>query len=124
NADLEELLGWGMSRYALVSLAPAGKVYGRVTVGYGEEAGPGVAARPLRRAVRIGRSLVQRVVLPEQVELPVRRGDVLGELQIVDRGKVVARTPLVAAEGREAPRTVERVKWYAGRTKRSEERRV
>ena len=117
NADLEELLAWGMSRYALVSLAPPGKVYGRVSVGYGEEAVPAVAARPLRRAVRIGRSLVQQVVLPGQVDLPVRRGDVLGELRILDRGKVVGRTPLVAAEDREAPSTVERVKWYAGRTK-------
>jgi serine-type D-Ala-D-Ala carboxypeptidase (penicillin-binding protein 5/6) len=117
NADLEELLAWGMSRYVLVSLAPAGKVYGRVSVGYGEDAVPAVAARPLRRAVRIGRSLVQRVVLPAEVDLPVRRGDVLGELRILDRGKVLGRTPLVAAEDREAPSTVERVKWYAGRTK-------
>jgi serine-type D-Ala-D-Ala carboxypeptidase (penicillin-binding protein 5/6) len=116
NADLEELLGWGMSRYALVSLAPAGRVYGKVAVGYGEEAVPAVAAKPLRRAVRIGRSLVQRAVLPSQVELPVRRGDVLGELRILDRDKVVARTPLVAAEGRDAPSRVEKVKWYAGRT--------
>ena len=117
NADLEELLGWGMSRYALVSLAPAGKVYGRVAVGYGEDPVPVVAARPLRQAVRIGRSLVQQVVLPGQVDLPVRRGDVLGELRILDRSKVVGRTQLVAAEDREAPSTVERVKWYAGRTK-------
>jgi hypothetical protein len=86
-------------------------------VGYDEEAVPAVAARPLRRAVRIGRPLVQRVVLPSQVELPVRRGDVLGELRVLDRGKVVGRTPLVAAENREAPTTFERVKWYAGRTK-------
>jgi D-alanyl-D-alanine carboxypeptidase len=117
NADLEELLGWGMSRYALVALAPAGKVYGHVPVGYGEAAVPAVAARPLRRAVRIGRPLVQRVVLASQAELPVNRGDVLGELRVLDGKKVVGRTPLVAAENREAPTTVERVKWYAGRTK-------
>jgi serine-type D-Ala-D-Ala carboxypeptidase (penicillin-binding protein 5/6) len=117
NADLEELLGWGMSQYALVSLAPAGKVYGRVAVDYGREPVPVVAARPLRRAVKIGRSLVQRVVVPSRVELPVHRGDVLGELRILDRDKVIARTPLVAGEDRAAPSTVERVKWYAGRTK-------
>jgi D-alanyl-D-alanine carboxypeptidase (penicillin-binding protein 5/6) len=116
NADLEELLGWGMSRYAFVPLAPAGKVFGRVPVGYDEAAVPAVAARPLRRAVRIGRPLVQRVVLPSQAELPIQRGDVLGELRILDRGKLVGRTPLVAAEDREAPTTLERVKWYAGRT--------
>jgi D-alanyl-D-alanine carboxypeptidase (penicillin-binding protein 5/6) len=116
NADLEELLGWGMSRYAVVPLAPAGRVYGRVDVTYGEEAVPVVAARPLRRAVRIGRPLVQRIVLPSQVELPVRRGDVLGELRVYERNRLLGRAPLVAAEDRDAPSTVERVKWYAGRT--------
>jgi serine-type D-Ala-D-Ala carboxypeptidase (penicillin-binding protein 5/6) len=115
NADLEELLGWGMSRYALVPLAPPGRVYGRVPVTYGEAAVPVVAARPLRRAVRIGRPLVQRVVLPGQVDLPVRRGDVLGELRFYERDRLVARTQLVAAEDRDAPSVVERVKWYAGR---------
>jgi serine-type D-Ala-D-Ala carboxypeptidase (penicillin-binding protein 5/6) len=116
NADLEELLGWGMSRYAVVPLAPAGRVYGRVDVTYGEEAVPVVAARPLRRAVRIGRPLVQRIVLPSQVELPVRRGDVLGELRVYERNRLLGRTPLVAAEDRDAPSAVERVKWFAGRT--------
>jgi len=116
NANLEELLGWGMSRYAVVPLAPAGRVYGRVDVTFGEEAVPVVAARPLRRAVRIGRPLVQRIVLPSQVELPVRRGDVLGELRVYERNRLLGRAPLVAAEDRDAPSAVERVKWYAGRT--------
>jgi D-alanyl-D-alanine carboxypeptidase (penicillin-binding protein 5/6) len=116
NADLEELLAWGMSRYAQVQLAPAGRVYGRVPVTYGEKAVPVVAARPLRRAVRIGRPLEERVVLPNLAELPIRRGDILGELRIYERRRLVARSPLVAAEDREAPTVVERVKWYAGRT--------
>jgi D-alanyl-D-alanine carboxypeptidase (penicillin-binding protein 5/6) len=116
NADLEELLGWGMSRYALVPLAPPGRIYGQVPVTYGEEAVPVVAARPLRRAVRIGRPLEQRVVLPVLAELPIRRGDVLGQLRIYERGRLIGRSPLVAAEDRAAPGTVDRVKWYAGRT--------
>jgi serine-type D-Ala-D-Ala carboxypeptidase (penicillin-binding protein 5/6) len=115
NADLEELLAWGMSRYARVPLAPAGRVYGRVPVTYGEEAIPVIAARRLERAVRIGRPLEQRVVLPSLAELPIRRGDVLGELQIHERGRLLARSPLVAAEDRARPGTVARVRWYAGR---------
>jgi D-alanyl-D-alanine carboxypeptidase (penicillin-binding protein 5/6) len=116
NADLEELLAWGMSRYALVSLAPAGRVYGQVPVTYGEDAVPVVAARPLKRAVKIGRPLEQRVVLPSVTDLPVRRGDALGELRIYERGRLIARTPLVAAEDREAPGAVDKVRWYASRT--------
>jgi serine-type D-Ala-D-Ala carboxypeptidase (penicillin-binding protein 5/6) len=116
NGDLEELLAWGMSRYAVVPLAPPNRVYGRVPVTYGEQAVPVVAASPLRRAVRIGRPLVQRVVLPSQVDLPVRRGDVLGELHIYERDRLVGRTRLVAAEDREVPSVLERVRWYSGRT--------
>jgi hypothetical protein len=77
---------------------------------------PVVAARPLRRAVRIGRPLVQRIVLPSQVDLPVRRGDILGELRVYERNRLLGSSPLVAAENRDAPSKVERVKWYAGRT--------
>jgi hypothetical protein len=55
-------------------------------------------------------------VLADLVDLPVRRGDVLGELRVYDRSKLLGRTPLVAAQDREAPGAVDRVKWYAGRT--------
>jgi len=116
NADLEELLGWAMSQYALVSLAPTGHVYGRVPVTYGKAAVPVVAARPLDRAVRIGRPLEQRVVLEDLADLPIRRGDVLGQLRIYERGRLVAQTPLVSAEDRDGPSVVERVRWYGGRT--------
>jgi D-alanyl-D-alanine carboxypeptidase (penicillin-binding protein 5/6) len=116
NADLEELLAWGMSRYALVPLAPPGRVFGEVPVTYGKKAVPVVTARPLKRAVRIGRPLEQRVVLQPLADLPVRRGDVLGQLRIYERGRLIARAPLVASEDRDAPSVVERVKWYSGRT--------
>jgi D-alanyl-D-alanine carboxypeptidase (penicillin-binding protein 5/6) len=115
NADLEELLAFGMSRYTVVPLAPPGRVYGRVPVTYGEEAVPVVAARPLRRAVRINRPLEQRVVLTSQAALPVRRGDVLGELAVYDRGRLLGRTQLVAAEDREKPNALDRLGWYGSR---------
>ena len=62
NADLEELLAWGMSRYAFVPLASPDRIYGRVPVEWGfdpvpvgsrtavAEAGPRRA--PARRARR------------------------------------------------------------------------
>jgi serine-type D-Ala-D-Ala carboxypeptidase (penicillin-binding protein 5/6) len=115
NADLEELLAFGMSRYTVAPLAPPGRVYGRVPVTYGEEAVSVVAARPLRRAVRIGRPLEQRVVLTSQAALPVRRGDVLGELAVYDRGRLLGRTQLVSTEDREKPNALDRVGWYGSR---------
>ncbi len=115
NADLEELLGWGLSRYAVVSLAPPDRVYGRVPVTFGREAVPVVATRPLRRPVRIGRPLVEQVVLANLLELPVRRGQVVGEVRVFDRKRLVGRSPLVAAESRDEPGFLDRSGWYAGR---------
>jgi serine-type D-Ala-D-Ala carboxypeptidase (penicillin-binding protein 5/6) len=115
NADLTELIAWGLSRYAFVPLAPPDRLYARVAVPFGREAVPVVAARPLRRAVRIGRPLVQRVVVPTLLELPVRRGQVVGELRVYDRKRLVGRTALVAAESREEPGFLDRSGWYAGR---------
>jgi serine-type D-Ala-D-Ala carboxypeptidase (penicillin-binding protein 5/6) len=116
NADLEELLAWGMSRYAYVPLAPTGRVYGRVPVDWGLDPVPVVAGRPLRRPVRIGRSLVERVVLPSRLDVPVSQGQVVGELRVYDRKRLVGRTPLVAAEARDDPGFLDRTSWYAGRT--------
>ncbi|HEU6444054.1 MAG TPA: D-alanyl-D-alanine carboxypeptidase family protein [Gaiellaceae bacterium] len=116
NADLEELLAWGMSRYAYVPLAPPARVYDRIPVDWGLEPVPVVAARPLARPVRIGRPLVERVVLPSRLDLPVRKGQVVGELRVLDRKRLLGRAPLVAAEARDDPGVLDRTGWYAGRT--------
>jgi serine-type D-Ala-D-Ala carboxypeptidase (penicillin-binding protein 5/6) len=115
NGDLEELLAFGMSRYTVVPLAPPERVYARIPVTFGRDAVPAVAARPLRKPVRIGRPLVERVVVPSLLELPVRRGQVVGELHVYDGKRVVGKTPLVAAEARDKPGFVDRSGWYAGR---------
>ena len=44
--------------------------------------------RSLRRAVLVGRPLVERVVAPVGVELPVRKGQKLGEVRVYDRGRL------------------------------------
>ncbi len=49
------------------------------------------------------RPLVERVVAPRGVELPVRKGEKLGEVRVYDRGRVIARSPLVAARSVEEP---------------------
>jgi hypothetical protein len=41
---------------------------------------------------------------------------VLGDLRVYERGRLIGRTPLVAAEDRDEPSAVERVKWYTSRT--------
>jgi D-alanyl-D-alanine carboxypeptidase (penicillin-binding protein 5/6) len=116
NTDLSELLAWGLSRYRTVWAIDGGRMYGTVRTAYGKPAVRAVAARPALRVVHVERPLVERVVLPVEVELPVEKGQRLGEVQVLDRGRVIARSALVAADSLERPGRLGRIGFYAGRT--------
>jgi serine-type D-Ala-D-Ala carboxypeptidase (penicillin-binding protein 5/6) len=116
NADLTELLLWGLSRYRTVWAIDGTRTYGTVPTAYGKPAVRAVAAKPALRVVHVERPLVERVVLPVEAALPVRKGQQLGEVQVLDRGKVIARSQLVAADAVERPGILGRVGFYAGRT--------
>jgi serine-type D-Ala-D-Ala carboxypeptidase (penicillin-binding protein 5/6) len=116
NEDLRELLAWGVSRFRLVSAVDTGRVYATAATGYGRPAVPLVAPADRFRIVRVDRPLVERVMAPEVVELPVRKGARLGEVRVYAGGKVIARSPLVAARGVDEPGALGKASWYAGRT--------
>jgi serine-type D-Ala-D-Ala carboxypeptidase (penicillin-binding protein 5/6) len=116
NADLAALLAWGLSRYRTVWAVDGGRTYATVRTAYGRAPVRLVASKPALRVVHVERPLVERVVVPREAALPVGKGDRLGEVQVLDRGKVIARSPLVAAAGVEEPGAVGRVRFYAGRT--------
>jgi D-alanyl-D-alanine carboxypeptidase (penicillin-binding protein 5/6) len=116
NQDLESLLAWGLAQYRVLPLVPAGRAYAQTAVGYGRRPVALVAKRPLLRVVRLRRPLVERVVAPEAVALPVGRGQELGSVQVWDGKKLLGERPLVAARTVERPGVVDRVGWYARRT--------
>jgi len=115
NGDLVELMKWGLAQFRVAPIISAGRVYARAETPYDREQVALVAQRPVRRAVLVTRPLVERVVAPRGVELPVRKGQRLGEVRVYDRGKLIGRSPLVAANSVEEPGAVERAGWYAGR---------
>ena len=119
NSDLKLLLAWGLARYRLVELVPAGRVYARAETDYGRRAVPLVPERGLLKVIRVDRPLVERVVAPSAVELPVRRGQRLGEVRVYAGPKLVGKRSLVAAETVERPGRLSRVRWYAGETLRN-----
>jgi D-alanyl-D-alanine carboxypeptidase (penicillin-binding protein 5/6) len=116
NADLAELLAWGLSRYRTVWAIDGSRTYATARTPYEKPRVRLVAAKPALRVVHVERPLLERVVAPVEVELPVRRGQRLGEVQVLDRGSVIARSPLVAANAVERPGRLERIGFYAGRT--------
>jgi D-alanyl-D-alanine carboxypeptidase (penicillin-binding protein 5/6) len=116
NTDLAALLRWGLSRYRPAWVVRPGRVYLRASVGYGRAAVPIVPVRGVERPVRIDRPLVERVVAPAALSLPVRRGTRVGEVRVLSGRRLLARVPLVAGRSVSRPGLAGRVGFYAGRT--------
>ena len=116
NADLESLLEWGEAQYHVVRVVQAGRVYAHADLPYGDEPLALVAARPLDATARVGRPLTQRVVASRSIGLPVRRGAVLGRVEVWAGKRLVGRRDLVAARSVSKPGEVRKLGWYAGRT--------
>jgi D-alanyl-D-alanine carboxypeptidase (penicillin-binding protein 5/6) len=116
NADLAALLRWGLSRYRSVWLVRPGRVYLRAEVGYGRSPVAVLPARGVVRPVRIDRPLVERVVAPSALALPVRKGSRLGEVRVYSGRRLVAHVGLVAGRSVSRPGFGGRVGFYAGRT--------
>ena len=117
NADLAALLKWGLSRYRAAAVVSRDRVYATAAAPFGRGPVRLVAPRTLRRAVRIGRPLREQVVVPTVVALPVARGDELGEVRVYDGTRVVARSPLLAANAVDSPSVGARTGWYAKRVR-------
>jgi hypothetical protein len=66
--------------------------------------------------VRVGTPLIERVVAPASVALPVRKGQRLGRVEVYDGNRLVAATNLVAAAAVAEPGLLGKVRWYATRT--------
>jgi D-alanyl-D-alanine carboxypeptidase (penicillin-binding protein 5/6) len=116
NADLAALLRWGITRYRPVWLVRPDRVYLNAAVGYGKDAVPIVPASGLVRPVRIDKPLVERVVAPAVLQLPVTRGQRVGEVRVYSGKRLVAQRALVAQRSVSRPGFGGRLGFYAGRT--------
>jgi D-alanyl-D-alanine carboxypeptidase (penicillin-binding protein 5/6) len=116
NIDLTALLHWGLSRYAPVAVLDETRTYARAEVGFDLEPVALVVPRSVVRAAQVERPLRERIVAATAVELPVHRGQRLGEVRVYDGSRLVASSPLVAARAVERPGFIGRASWYARRT--------
>jgi D-alanyl-D-alanine carboxypeptidase (penicillin-binding protein 5/6) len=116
NGDLATLLTWGLARYRTVHPIMRTRVYATARAPYGRHPLALVASRPATRIVRVDRTLVERVVAPAVVSLPVARGQKLGEVRVYAGRSLIASSPLVAARAIAKPGFIGRAGWYTGRT--------
>lgn len=115
NADLDKLLEWGLDQYGRFTLVREGERYTTAAIPFSEDRVGLVAESGVERIVRLGRGIhfVEKVVSPVMVDLPVERGEALGEIEILVGTRVIARRPLVATRDVPEPGFGTRVGWYA-----------
>jgi serine-type D-Ala-D-Ala carboxypeptidase (penicillin-binding protein 5/6) len=118
NDALRELLSYGLSRYTRIQVVDAARVYAEAETGYGQPAVELVAPRGLVRVVRVGTPLLERVVAPTALALPVAKGQRLGRLEVYEGNRLLASSDLVAAESVADAGLFTKTRWYATQTAR------
>jgi D-alanyl-D-alanine carboxypeptidase (penicillin-binding protein 5/6) len=116
NADLQQLLAWGLSRFVVVDAVRTDRAYAQVELPYGRGHLPLVADSRLRAVVPTGRPLTERVVSARSAGLPVHQGEQLGRVEIWLGKRLLGRRRLIASRSVAAPGVAGRVGWYATRT--------
>jgi len=116
NDELQELLSYGLGQYHRVAAIDASRTYAEAETGYDRPAVRLVAPRTRAITLREGKPLVERIVAPGVVELPVRKGQRLGKIDVYDGNRLVASSRLVAAESVSEPGLLGKAAWYARQT--------
>ena len=119
NEALRELLAYGLDQYRRVQVIDHGRVYAEATTGYGQPAVQLVAPRSIVGALRNGKPLVERVIAPTTLALPVAKGARLGRVEVYDGNRLVAASNLVAAESVAEAGFFAKATWYASETARN-----
>ena len=116
NDALRSLLEYGLASYRRVAAVDSSRVYATAETGYGKPDVDLVAARTLPRSVHESTSLVERIVAPVAVGLPVRKGQRLGRVEVWDGDRLVASSNLVAASGIDDASLFRKAGWLGART--------
>jgi D-alanyl-D-alanine carboxypeptidase (penicillin-binding protein 5/6) len=119
NEALRELLAFGLDQYRRVQVIDNGRSYATAVTPYGQPAVELVAPKPIVGTIRSGRPLVERVVAPTALALPIAKGDRLGRVEVYEGNRLVASSNLVAAEGVADAGLWAKAKWYATQTVRN-----
>jgi D-alanyl-D-alanine carboxypeptidase len=119
NEALRALLTYGLDQYRSVQVIDSSRIYATATTAYGRPDVDLVAPRSVASSIRVGRSLVERVVAPAALALPIVKGDRLGRVEVYDGNRLVASSNLVAAESVPDAGLWAKTKWLATETVRN-----
>jgi D-alanyl-D-alanine carboxypeptidase (penicillin-binding protein 5/6) len=119
NEALRELLLFGLDQYGRVQAIERGRTYATAETGYGRPDVELVASRPSVLTLRKGKALVERIVAPTALALPVAKGQSVGRVEVYDGDRLVASSNLVTAHAVADAGFLAKVRWYASRTVRN-----
>jgi serine-type D-Ala-D-Ala carboxypeptidase (penicillin-binding protein 5/6) len=110
DADTLALLRYGLSRYRRQTVLKEGRRLASADLDYRDEDVGLVAADTVERVLRRGeRARVRAVGAPKELDGPLPAGTEVGTVEVIVRGKVVERVPLVTAVAVEEASVADRV---------------
>ena len=112
DLETQRLLDYGFSLYRKRHPVRSGQVLARPDIRYEDGTLPLRAARTVKVGVRRGQRIEVSVRAPQEVEGPIRRGEVLGTVTVGVAGGQVAKVPLRAGRAVEEASTLERARSF------------
>jgi len=116
NSDLTALLRYARTRYAPVEIVSAGQPLAKVATEYGSSSVAVAASSSLILPLRLDRPLVEKLVLPRTLSLPVKKGRQVGKLRIYANGKLLGERELFALRSVGRAGLSDKIGWYGGQT--------
>jgi D-alanyl-D-alanine carboxypeptidase (penicillin-binding protein 5/6) len=113
DADVLNLVQFGFDSYRQQSVIAQGTEYASVEVPFYYNRRLSLVAQDnLSRVVYVKDSIEQKLVLPEDLKLPVHKGDRIGLVEVWGNGRFLGSSYLMAAEDIADPGMGERVTFY------------
>jgi serine-type D-Ala-D-Ala carboxypeptidase (penicillin-binding protein 5/6) len=119
NEALRELLVFGLSQYRRLQVIDGARSYATAKTGYGQPDVDLVASRSVVRTLLSGKFLVERVIAPTALGLPVAKGQNVGRVEVYDGDRLVAASNLVTADAVADAGFFAKARWYASQTVRN-----
>jgi D-alanyl-D-alanine carboxypeptidase (penicillin-binding protein 5/6) len=115
DSDSLNLLKFGLNRYHVVTAVKKGQVVGQAALSHRDEQVDLVSGATVKRTTRRGDKLVVTVQgAPTTIDGPLPKGARVGTVVVTQRGKVVARVPLVTADPVDAATFFDRLRDWLG----------
>lgn len=117
DRDTLALMRDSLSKFQVVTAVRAEDRLTAVPLAFrGDKSVDGVAALTVRRTVQSPNSLQVAVAdVPKVIDGPLRRGERIGTVVVLEDGRIVSRTPLVADEAVDAATFVDRLRTWLAR---------